>query len=264
MSTTSVARPLPGASLDGVDIDAVEGRLHSWELVTALDGPGTRLVTWVTGCSLRCQYCHNPDTWDVGGGTPVTVGEHARRLVRYRSFLRASGGGVTISGGEPLMQPAFTAAFLRRAKELDLHTALDTSGYLGARASDELLDDVDLVLLDVKSSDPATYKRVTARALAPTLRFAERLAERGNRTWIRFVLVPGLTDEAGNVAGVARIAAALGPVVERVEVLPYHSMGRSKYERMGLPYPLEGTPAPTAEQAERARDAFRAHGLTTY
>ncbi|MCI2239358.1 pyruvate formate-lyase-activating protein [Paenibacillus sp. TRM 82003] len=258
----TVVQPLPGGTLDGVDIDAVEGRLHSWELVTALDGPGTRLVTWVTGCSLRCRHCHNPDTRDVRNGTPTTVGEHAGRLVRYRSFLRASGRGVTISGGEPLVQPAFTAAFLRRAKELDLHTALDTSGCLGARASDELLDDVDLVLLDVKSSDPATYRRVTARPLAPTLRFAERLAGRGDRMWIRFVLVPGLTDAQDDVDGVARIAASLGPAVERVEVLPHHSTGRSKYERLGLPYPLPDTPAPTVEQTERARDAFRDRGLT--
>ena len=259
-----VAQPLPGGTLEGVDVDALEGRLHSWELVTALDGPGTRLVTWVTGCALRCLYCHNPDTWNVNDGTRTTVGEHVTRLKRYTGFLRAAHGGITISGGEPLLQPAFTAGFLRRAKELGLHTALDTSGFYGRRASDELLDDVDLVLLDIKSSDPETYQKVTGRRLAPTVEFAERLAGRGNRMWVRFVLVPGYTDDPANVDGVARIAASLGDVVERVEVLPYHSMGTYKYERLGIAYPLEGVPAPTGEAAERVRDVFRARGLTTY
>ncbi len=259
-----VALPLLNGTLDGVDIDAIEGRVHSWEIVTAVDGPGTRLVTWLTGCALRCLYCHNPDTWQLASGRLVTVGQQATKLQRYRDFLLAAHGGVTLSGGEPLMQPAFAAGFFRRAKQQGLHTALDTSGYYGTRATDELLDDVDLVLLDIKSSDPRTYTKLTSRSVHPTLRFAERLAARGSTMWIRFVLVPGLTDDDENVEGVAQIAADLGPSVARVEVLPYHSMGRFKYEELGMTYPLEGVAAPTRESTERVRDVFRARGLLTY
>lgn len=251
------------ATAEALALDAVEGRVHSRELVTALDGPGTRLVTWVSGCSLRCLYCHNPDTWRIADGTLTTVGEHSVHLRRYQRFLQTAGGGITVSGGEPLMQPAFTAALLRRAKELGLHTALDTSGYLGRLATDAMLDDVDLVLLDIKASDSATYKKVTGRSLDPTLLFAERLALRGNPTWVRFVLVPGLTDEPANVRGVARIVAGLGNV-ERVEVLAYHALGQYKYGRLGMPYPLAGTPTPTADQMARTRQAFTDVGLLTY
>lgn len=239
---------------------AVEGYVHSWELVTATDGPGTRFVTWLTGCALRCRYCHNPDTWWLKDGTLTPAVDLLDRMARYRPFLLASGGGMALTGGEPLLQPTFSAALFRGAKELGLHTALDTAGYLGRLAADELLDDVDLVLLDIKSSDAATYKTVTGRHLAPTIRFAERLAARGDRTWIRFVLVPGLTDGPSNVAGVARIVAGLGNV-DRVEVLPYHDMARKKYAALGLAYPLPGTPAPTPEQVEAAREPFRELGI---
>ena len=252
-----------GTTLPAPDINSVGGRVHSWELVTAQDGPGTRLVTWLSGCVLRCLYCHNPDTWSPRAGDLTTVGEHAVHMARYARFLKTCGGGITVSGGEPLMQPEFAAALLRRAKELGLHTALDTSGYLGKLADDAMLDDTDLVLLDIKSSDPLTYKKVTSRGLDPTLRFAERLAERGDRVWVRFVLVPGLTNARANVQGVASIAADLGNV-ERVEVLPYHSMGRYKFEQLGLPFPLEGTAAPSASALEQARRIFRDAGLTTY
>ena len=251
------------ASRPAFDINALEGRVHSWEMVTGQDGPGTRLVTWLSGCALRCLYCHNPDTWKLRDGELTTVAELAVHMARFARFLTASGGGITVSGGEPLMQPTFTAALLRRAKELDLHTALDTSGFLGSFARDSMLDDIDLVLLDIKSSDPATYHKTTGRTLEPTLRFARRLAERGDRVWVRFVLVPGLTNAPANVAGVARIAAELGNV-ERVEVLPYHSMGRYKFEQLGLRYELDGTEPPSEFELERTRDVFRDAGLTTY
>lgn len=239
------------------------GSVHSWELVTAVDGPGTRMTTFLAGCPLRCLYCHNPDTFRMRDGQRVEAAEIVRKYRRFERVLKASGGGVTLSGGEALMQPAFVAQLLRGAKELGLHTALDTSGYLGAHASDALLDDVDLVLLDVKSGDPETYRRVTGRELAPTLEFGRRLAARGTETWIRFVLVPGLTDDPANVAAVADYAASL-PTVTRVEVLPFHQMGRDKWSALGLDYALDDTPAPTSDATEAARDIFRARGLTTY
>ena len=250
-----------------------EGRLgsvHSWELVTAVDGPGTRLTTFLSGCPLQCLYCHNPDTLAMKDGHPVASDELLARIARYRGVFRATGGGITLSGGEVLMQPAFAARILRGAKELGIHTAIDTSGFLGAAATDAMLEDVDLVLLDVKSGDPDTYRRVTGRDLEPTLAFGRRLAEmpHGPEVWIRFVLVPGLTDDIDNVERVAEYAASLNEVmpgtVTRVEVLPFHQMGRDKWAALGRDYQLGNTQPPTPALTERVRDQFRAHGLTTY
>lgn len=238
--------------------------MHSWELVTGVDGPGTRLTVFLSGCPLRCLYCHNPDTMFAAKGTPVLLEDLVRRLKRYRGVFRASKGGLTISGGEPLMQPAFVGRLLRAAKDMGIHTAVDTSGFLGANASDELLDDVDLVLLDVKSGIPETYSRATGRELEPTLAFARRLAERNSEEiWVRFVLVPDLTDSVENVEAVADVVATM-PNVTRVEVLPFHQMGRDKWVAMGLPYQLGDTPTPSPELAERVRNQFRSRGLTAY
>ncbi|MDO5092024.1 MAG: pyruvate formate-lyase-activating protein [Propionibacteriaceae bacterium] len=238
--------------------------MHSWELVTGVDGPGTRMTVFLSGCPLRCLYCHNPDTMFAAKGQPVRLDDLVGRLKRYRAIFRATRGGLTVSGGEPLMQPAFVGRLLREAKQLGIHTAIDTSGFLGANASNELLDDVDLVLLDIKSGIPETYKKATGRDLAPTLKFARRLSERGSEeVWIRFVLVPGLTDAVDNVAAVAEVVAQIS-VVTRVEVLPFHQMGRDKWATMGLPYELSETSPPSKELTERVREQFRAHGLTTY
>ncbi|WP_454137740.1 pyruvate formate-lyase-activating protein [Microbacterium paulum] len=250
-----------------------EGRLgsvHSWELVTAVDGPGTRLTTFLSGCPLQCLYCHNPDTLQMKDGKPVTSDELLTRIARYQGVFRATGGGITLSGGEVLMQPAFAARILRGAKELGIHTAIDTSGFLGASATDAMLEDVDLVLLDVKSGDPDTYRRVTGRELEPTLEFGRRLAElpHGPEVWVRFVLVPGLTDDEANVEAVAAYAASLNDImpgtVTRVEVLPFHQMGRDKWAALGRDYQLGDTEPPSPELTERVREQFRAQGLTTY
>ena len=239
------------------------GSVHSWELVTAVDGPGTRLTTFLSGCPLRCLYCHNPDTLEMRRGDPVLADEVLGRVARYRPIFRATGGGLTISGGEPLMQPAFTRRLLRGAKELGVHTAIDTSGFLGSACTDDMLDDLDLVLLDVKSGLPETYRRVTGRDLQPTLDFGARVAEHGIETWVRFVLVPGLTDEAANVAAVAEYVATLS-TVSRVEVLPFHQMGRDKWASLGMTYELADTPAPTPELVARVREQFAERGLTVF
>nr|WP_246071711.1 pyruvate formate-lyase-activating protein [Miniimonas arenae] len=239
------------------------GMVHSWELVTAVDGPGTRMTTFFSGCPLRCLYCHNPDTLQMRGGKPVRADDLLGRIKRYRNVFKATRGGITLSGGEVLMQPAFAARILRGAKAMGIHTALDTSGFLGANASDELLADVDLVLLDVKSGLPDTYKRTTGRELAPTLTFGRRLSALGIETWIRFVLVPGLTDADENIAPIVEYAASLESV-SRVEVLPFHQMGRAKWEEIGMRYELGDTKPPTVERTEQVRDMFRAAGLTTY
>jgi len=164
----------------------------------------------------------------------VGAGELLRRMRRYRGVFRASKGGITLSGGEVLMQPAFAARLLEGAKKMGIHTCLDTSGFLGANATDAMLDNVDLVLLDVKSGDEETYKKVTGRSLAPTIAFGDRLAAKGIEIWARFVLVPGLTDDPANVENVARIIERWRPVVSRVEVLPFHQMGTDKWDTLGL------------------------------
>lgn len=239
------------------------GSVHSWELVTAVDGPGTRMTTFLAGCPLRCLYCHNPDTMNANRGLPVRADDLLARIRRYRGVFRASGGGITLSGGEVLAQPAFARRVLRGAKELGVHTAIDTSGFLGGNADDAMLADVDLVLLDVKAGDEDTYRRVTGRALAPTLAFGRRLAAAGIETWVRYVLVPGLTDDPSTISPVADYAASLG-TVSRVEVLPFHQLGRDKWAELGLDYALAATPPPTPEQLATTRAIFRDRGLVTY
>ena len=238
--------------------------MHSWELVTGVDGPGTRMTVFLSGCPLRCLYCHNPDTMFAAKGQPVRLDDLVNRLKRYRMIFRTTGGGLTVSGGEPLMQPAFVGRLLHEAQQLGIHTAIDTSGFLGVNASDALLDDLDLVLLDIKSGIPEVYRKATGRELQPTLDFARRLSERGTEeVWIRFVLVPGLTDAVENVEAVAGIVEQIS-VVTRVEVLPFHQMGRDKWATLKLPYKLADTSPPSKELIERVRNQFRARGITTY
>lgn len=248
--------------LDGMR-DGSVAQVHSWELVTAVDGPGTRMTLFLTGCPLRCQYCQNPDTWRLRDGTLTSIDEIRARVARYRPLFEATGGGLTVSGGEPLMQAAFVERLFTACREQGIHTALDTSGFLGRHASDELLDATSLVLLDVKSGLPDTYRAVTGVALEPTLVFGDRLAARGIPIWIRYVLVPGLTDAMDNAAEVARLVAQWGSV-ERIEVLPFHQLGESKWQRRGLPYTLQGVASPDAALLERVRSQFRDHRLTVY
>ncbi|MFJ6935552.1 pyruvate formate-lyase-activating protein [Streptomyces sp. NPDC101132] len=239
-----------------------EGSVHSWDLSTGVDGPGTRFVTFLSGCPLTCLYCHNPDTWRMRNGKRTSADDVIAEAAKYTRFIAASGGGATVSGGEPLLQPVFAGELLHRMKhELGLHTALDTSGFLGVRATDALLRDVDLVLLDIKSWDPGTYRKVTGRPLAPTLDFAHRLADLGKEVHVRFVLVPGLTDDPANIEGVASFAGSLGNV-SRVDVLPFHKLGEGKWQALGREFTLHDTPSPTPEQVAHARAVFAAQGLT--
>ncbi|MEU9862826.1 pyruvate formate-lyase-activating protein [Streptomyces sp. NPDC047971] len=238
-----------------------EGSLHSWDLSTGVDGPGTRFVTFLSGCPLTCLYCHNPDTWRMRNGTRTSADDVIAEAARYTRFISAAGGGATVSGGEPLLQPVFTGELLHRMKhELGLHTALDTSGFLGARATDSLLRDTDLVLLDIKSWDPDTYREVTGRPIEPTLAFARRLADLGREVHVRFVLVPGLTDDPADMEGVAAFAADLGNV-SRVDILPFHKLGEAKWQALAMPFTLHDTPSPSPDRIAEARALFRSHGL---
>jgi pyruvate formate lyase activating enzyme len=236
------------------------GWIHSYETGSTVDGPGVRIMVFMSGCLLRCLYCHNPDTWCPSAGSATPFEDLAEMIGHYAPFVAAARGGVTVSGGEPLMQPRACEAIFSSARAAELHTALDTSGFLGTHATDELLDMTSLVLLDIKAGSERTHTRLTRRPLAPTLRFAERLAERGNPVWVRHVLVPGITDRPDELGWIARFAAGLGNV-ERVDVLPFHKLGEPKYAGLGIPFPLADTDTPSAEQVDEARDVFAAEGL---
>ena len=235
------------------------GYVHSYESSSRYDGPGLRVILFLSGCLLRCSYCHNPDTWHLKDGTYVSAQQVLERLAGFASALRALDGGLTISGGEPMVQLAFTRRILAGAKQLGLHTAMQTSGYLGDRVDDRFLANLDLVLLDIKSSHPETYRNVTGRELAPTLRFAERLAAIGKPVWVRFTLVPGFTDDIANVDGIARFVAPMKNV-EWVEVQPFHQLGAFKWKAMKLDYKHFDTPTPTPDLINRVLEQFRAAG----
>ena len=253
----------PGDVEEVAEGDDIVGYVHSWEVGSTVDGPGIRFVGFLTGCFLRCQYCHNPDTWHKHNGHPVTVARAMAQISKYAQVLKISKGGITLSGGEPMVQHEFLMHIFRRCKQLGLHTCIDTCGRLGDRLTDADLMEIDLNLLDIKSGDPAVYKKVTGHPLAPTLDYARRLSALGRPTWVRFVLVPGLTDAYDNVELLADICAGLTSL-ERVEILRFHQMGRDKWHKLGLTYPLENTEPPDAELTERVRSQFRSRGIVVY
>ncbi|NJK61365.1 MAG: pyruvate formate lyase-activating protein [Synechococcaceae cyanobacterium SM2_3_1] len=239
-------------------VTCTQGRIHSVETCGTVDGPGIRFVVFTQGCPLRCLYCHNPDCRSFTGGREVSVDELVAEIQRYRSYLRH--GGVTISGGEPLLQPEFTGELIHRCRQLGIHTAVDTSGYIPLAQSRPVLEEVDLVLLDIKSFDPEIYFRITHVDLQPTLETARFLDQIQKPTWIRFVLVPGLSDPVANVEGLADFVATLSNV-ERVEVLPFHKMGEYKWEQLGMDYLLKDTPPPSADLIRQTAAIFRDRGL---
>src|SRR6187402_2311170 len=254
---------LPGDLEEADEEDDLVGYVHSWEVGSTVDGPGLRFVGFLTGCLLRCQYCHNPDTWHKKNGHPVTVSRAMQQIGKYVKVLNISKGGITLSGGEPMLQRPFTMRIFRRCKALGLHTCMDTSGRLGDKFTDEELMDIDLNLLDIKSGDPAIYEKITRQPLKPTLDYAQRLSALGRPMWVRFVLVPGLSDGHDNVEKVADICAGLKSL-ERVEILRFHQMGRDKWHKLGLEYKLENVEPPDAELSERVRGQFRSRGITVY
>jgi pyruvate formate lyase activating enzyme len=236
------------------------GFVHSFTTGSTVDGPGVRVVAWTTGCMWRCRYCHNPDTWTLSNGMPVSVARAAEELGKYREGLKVMKGGFTLSGGDPLMQHRFAAKLLAAAKKMGIHTTIETNGYYGAKLSDAELDTIDLVMLGIKTWDPERHEALTGQDVGPTLAFAERLRARRQPIWIRFVLVPGFTDDLADLAKTAEFAAGLGNV-ERVEVLPFHQMGRYKWQKLGIDYTLSATEPPSQGAVARAVGIFRAAGL---
>lgn len=223
----------------------MEGRISSCESLGAVDGPGIRFVVFFQGCPLRCVCCHNPETWDVKGGQVVTVEQLLKQLFRYRSYFGTE-GGITASGGEPLLQSEFVAELFSRCKEAGISTALDTSGCCWYPAVERLLEVTDLVLLDVKYMNEEDYRRYTGGSFAQTLRFLDALEQRNLPTWLRQVVIPSLNDSKESVDKLRALAQTYH-CVKKAELLPFRKLCLSKYETMGLTFPLADFPECTPE-----------------
>ncbi len=236
------------------------GFVHSFTTGSAVDGPGVRLVAWLSGCQFQCVYCHNPDTWKVTNGMPITLGRAVEVVGQYRHGLRTMKGGLTVSGGEPLMQHRFVLKLCAAVQKLGVHTTLETNGYLGDRLTDEDLESFDLVMLGLKAITPDLHRRLTGKDIQPVHEFARRLAALRRPAWVRFVIVPGWTDDLDEVGRMADFAASLG-IVERVDVLPFHQLGRFKWEQLGMDYQLKDAEPPSREKVEEVIARFRAAGL---
>ncbi|MBL7965109.1 MAG: pyruvate formate lyase-activating protein [Flavobacteriales bacterium] len=236
------------------------GFIHSFTTGSAVDGPGMRVVAWLTSCQFRCAFCHNPDTWKLSNGMPVPLQRAVDVVKQYRIGLKTMHGGLTISGGEPLMQKPFLIKLFQGAKAAGIHTALDTNGALGDRLTDEDLKSIDLVMLGLKAVTPDLHKRLTGMDNAPSLAFARRLAALKHPAWIRFVVVPGFTDTLDEIGKMADLAAELGNI-ERVDLLPFHQLGKFKWEKLGMDYPLKDAVPPSQELMEQAAERFRSVGV---
>lgn len=231
---------------------SITGRIHSFETFGTLDGPGIRFIVFMQGCPLRCLYCHNRDTWDEQGGREYTADEVMAELVKYTGYIRFSGGGITVSGGEPLLQHAFVTELFKKCHEKGIHTALDTSGFADVDKHTELLSYTDLVLLDIKHASDIGHRAITGVGQEKPAAFAKMLSEKGIPMWIRYVLVPGYTDSEEDLQAAASFIKSLH-TVQKIEILPYHSMGSYKWEELGFIYPLNGIPEPDEKSIERAR-----------
>jgi pyruvate formate lyase activating enzyme len=258
----NLGRDLPEADVRSALASGDMGFLHSFTTGSAVDGPGVRVVVWLTGCQWRCLYCHNPDTWTMSNGIPVTLAKATEELGKYRHALKIMSGGITVSGGEPLMQYRFVSKFIAAARKMGIHTAMETNGNFGDRLTDDDLQNIDLVLLGMKTWDPERHRRLTGMDPGPSRKLAQRLAAQKRPIWVRFVLVPGLTDDREDMARIAEFAAGLGNV-QRVDVLPFHQLGKFKWKELRLNYELADVPAPSPESVEEACAIFRAAGLKT-
>ena len=237
-------------------MNLIKGKIHSLESFGTVDGPGIRFVTFLQGCPLRCQYCHNPDTWDAHRAVKYeyTPQELLDEVLKYKNFIKS--GGVTLTGGEPLMQPDFAREYFRLCKEAGLHTALDTSGAIYNEKTLAVLDYTDLVLLDIKALDADRCRKVCGSDGGNALLLLDELQRHGIAVWLRHVVVPGLTDDD---AALDALVDFLRPytVIQKIEWLPYHTMGVFKYEELGLDYPLKGVEPLSAERIREIRERYR-------
>ena len=236
------------------------GFIHSFTTGSAVDGPGMRIVAWLTSCQFQCVFCHNPDTWKLKNGMPVPLARAIQVVKQYRHGLQTMKGGLTISGGEPLMQYPFLSKLFPAIHKAGIHTTLETNGFLGERLTDDDLSSIDLVMLGLKAIEPDLHRRLTGRENKTVHEFARRLAARKHPVWIRFVVVPGWTDNMDEVSRMADFVAGLGNV-ERVDVLPFHQMGRFKWERLGMEYKMQDATPPSKAKIDEVLNRFRAAGL---
>lgn len=234
------------------------GYVHSIETCGTVDGPGLRYVLFFQGCPLRCKFCHNPDTWKVNAGKEYMVDELIEDILKYKNFIRT--GGVTITGGEPLMQADFAAELLERCRKEGIHTAIDTAGIIPLSVCKRAVDAADLILLDIKSIDSIKAKELTGAGNDNALELLDYLESVKKPVWIRHVVVPGITEDYEEIEALARYLSKF-TVVERVEILPFHKMGEYKWKEMGLNYELEATPSPKKESIVKIKDIVRGYGL---
>lgn len=234
-------------------VASCEGFVHSYDTGSMVDGPGSRFVVFLAGCPLRCSFCHNPDSWRACSGVKTPVAEVVTKIRPFVRYLKAARGGVTLSGGEPLVQQRFATELLERCKALGLHTAVETSGCIGTHLTERMIDATDLFMLDVKSFDDATYARIASAPRQRMVDFAKRLADAGKTVWMSIVLIPGLTDVPEHLRALASFARDLGNV-KRIDVRPFHQMGREKWHALRMNYTLDGTVAPTQAQLDEARE----------
>ena len=236
----------------------VLGNIHSVESFGSADGPGVRYIVFLKGCAMRCKYCHNPDTWAGQGEDWQTPEEVLNKALRYKNYWKKN-GGITVSGGEALLQIDFVTELFRLAKEKGVNTCLDTSGNPFTRQEPffgkfrKLMEVTDLFMLDIKHMDPAGHRKLTACDNANILDMARFLSDSGKAMWIRHVLVPGITDDEEQLTSLRKFIDTL-KTVERVEILPYHTLGVFKWKELGIPYQLEGVEPPTEEQVKRAKE----------
>lgn len=236
------------------------GNIHSYESFGTVDGPGIRFVLFLQGCPLRCKFCHNPDTWNLTGGKiKESAKETFEKIKKYKGYFGKK-GGVTVTGGEPLLQTEFILELFKLCKEEGIHTAIDTSGYIFNDKVKEVLEYTDLVLLDIKAIDEKVYKELTRVELKNTLEFAKYLKEIGKKVWIRHVVVPNITDDDELLDKLAQYVSTLDNV-ERVEILPYHRLGEFKYKELGMKYALEGVEELSKERTENAKAIFERYNL---
>ncbi|MCC0668659.1 pyruvate formate lyase-activating protein [Clostridioides sp. ZZV14-6009] len=241
----------------------IKGKVHSIETFGTVDGPGIRYILFFQGCPLRCKYCHNRDTWDTKSGKEYTVDEIITDALKYTSFMKFSGGGITASGGESTLQPEFLSELFKKAKENNIHTCLDTSGFVDIETIDSVLDNTDLVLLDLKHMVEEKSIDLTGVGMDKALKLAKHLESRNIPVWIRHVLVPGITDDIDNLERLGRFVATLKNV-ERLELLPYHSMGIHKWENLGIDYELKDVPDATKEDIKKASEIISKFGAKVY
>lgn len=227
---------------------SVIGRVHSVETCGTVDGPGIRFIIFLQGCLMRCKYCHNRDTWDIEGGKEMSVDELMKELLQYRNYMEASGGGVTISGGEAMLQPEFVLALFEACRLEGIHTCLDTNGFVRKidDTTKKVLESADLVLLDIKEMDNKKHIDLTHVSNKYTLEFAKYLAQQNQPVYLRYVVVPGITDSLADADALGRFIAPMKNI-EKIEMLPYHELGKHKWTAMGEIYPLEGVYPPSRE-----------------